>query len=276
MSKKRFKKIGSVIINALLYVFLAICIFTLVITLVSKKDVDGAAEVFGYQMRIISSDSMAKCELTDVSDYDIKSIPLRSLIFVRVMPEDEREADEWYKSVEVGDVLTFRYVYTNQVTITHRVVDIKEKEGGGYLISLAGDNKNSNSEQLYQVIDTSIPDNTNYVIGKVTGQSYILGFLISLLKTPLGIIFIIIVPCFIIILLEVLKIVGVLSADKKKREQEEKMKKDNELEELRRRLEELENIKNSVQNNSEENTDIKVDTQDEICEVSDAYGEEEK
>lgn len=276
MSKKRFKKIGSVIINALLYVFLAICIFTLVITLVSKKDVDGAAEVFGYQMRIISSDSMAKCELTDVSDYDIKSIPLRSLIFVRVMPEDEKEADEWYRSVEVGDVLTFRYVYTNQVTITHRVVDIKEKDGGGYLISLAGDNKNSNSEQLYQVIDTSIPDNTNYVIGKVTGQSYILGFLISLLKTPLGIIFIIIVPCFIIILLEVLKIVGVLSADKKKREQEEKMKKDNELEELRRRLEELENIKNSVQNNSEENTDIKVDTQDEICEESDAYGEEEK
>lgn len=54
------------------------------------------------------------------------------------------------------------------------------------------------------------------------------------------------------------------------------MKKDNELEELRRRLEELENIKNSVQNNSEENTDIKVDTQDEICEESDAYGEEEK
>ena len=41
-------------------------------------------------------------------------------------------------------------------------------------------------------------------------------------------------------MLEVLKIVKVLSADKKKREEEEKEKKESELEELRRKLAELE------------------------------------
>lgn len=236
-----WKKIGKIALDVLLYLFLAVCVFALVLTISSKKDVDGAAEIFGYQMRVITSDSMAKCELTDVSNYKIKSIPLRSLIFVKRMPQDEREADDWYRSLKVGDVLTFRYVYTNQVTITHRITSITEKETGGFLIELAGDNKNSDSGQLIQTIDTSIDNNTNYVIGKVTGQFFLLGFIISLLKTPLGMIFIVIVPCFIIILLEVLKIVGAYSAERKKREQEETQKKDTELAELRRRLAQLEN-----------------------------------
>lgn len=243
MTKTKIKKIGKIALDILLYLFLAICVVTLILTVFSKKDIDGASELFGYQMRVISSDSMAKCELTDVSDYEIGSIPLRSMIFVKVMPEDEAEADEWYRSLEVGDVLTFRYVYTNQVTITHRIISITEKETGGFLIELAGDNKNSDSGQLTQTIDTSVENNTNYVIGKVTGQFFLLGFIVSLLKEPLGLIFIVIVPCFIIILLEVLKIVGVYSAERKKREQEETQKKDSELEELRRRLAELETQK---------------------------------
>lgn len=240
MTKTKLKRIGKVVLDILLYIFLAICVVTLVLTITSKKDIDGASEIFGYQMRVISSDSMAECELTDVSEYEIGSLPLRSMIFVKVMPEDEAEADEWYRSLKVGDVLTFRYVYTNQVTITHRIVSIEEKSTGGFIIRLEGDNKNSETDQLTQVIDTSVPDNPNYVIGKVTGQLFLLGFIVSLLRTPLGIIFIIIIPCFIIILLEVLKIVGVYSAERKKREQEEKEKKENELEELRRRLAELE------------------------------------
>ena len=79
-----------------------------------------------------------------------------------------------------------------------------------------------------------------YVIGKVTGQAKIFGALMSFLMQPVGMILIIILPCFIIILLEIIKIAKVLSADKKKREQEEKEKKENELEELRRKVAELE------------------------------------
>ena len=240
MKKTRLKKIGKIVSDILLYLFLAICVSTLILAISAKKDSDGASELFGYQMRIISSDSMAKCELTDVSDFKIGSIPLRSMVFVKIMPENEIQADEWYGNLKVGDVLTFRYVYTNQVTITHRVVSIEEKPLGGFLIELAGDNKNSNSGQLTQIIDTSIENNTNYVIGKVTGQCFVLGVIVSLLKTPLGIIFVIIVPCFIIILLEIIKIIGAFSVERKKQEQEEKQQKDNEIEQLRRRLAELE------------------------------------
>lgn len=237
------KKIGNIVFNLVLYIFLAVCVFSVFVTVLSKKDVDGAAEVFGYQMRVVTSDSMAKCEYTDVSNYKIKDIPLRSMVFVEVMPDDPAEADQWYRSLAVGDVLTFRYVYTTQVTITHRITAIKEKETGGFFIELAGDNKNSENGQLTQLIDTSISNNTNYVIGKVTGQAKIFGFVMSFLMQPVGMVMLVIVPCFFIILLEVLKIVNVFGADKKKRAQEEKEKQTQELDELRRRLAELEKEK---------------------------------
>ena len=237
-------KIGKIVLDILLYIFLAISIFSVFITVLSKRDSDGAAEVFGYQMRVVTSDSMAESEFTDVSAYKIKDIPIRSMVFVKTMPDEAGKADAFYRSLKVGDVLTFRYVYTTQVTITHRIISITEKETGGFIIELAGDNKNSEDGQLTQVIDTSIPNSTNYVIGKVTGQSYLLGLLMSFLMQPVVIVLLIILPCFIIILLEVLKIARVLSADKKKREQEEKEETEKELEALRRKLAELEKEKN--------------------------------
>ena len=239
MDKAKIKKIGKIALDVLLYIFLAICIFAVIVTVISKRDSDGAAEVFGYQMRVVTSDSMSESEFTDVSAYKIKDIPIRSMVFVKVMPDDTDEADEFYRSLKVGDVLTFRYVYTTQVTITHRITDIEEIEGG-FKITLAGDNKNSEDGQLTQVIDTSIPNNTNYVIGKVTGQAYLFGAIMSFLMQPIGMILVIIVPCLFIILLEILKIARVFGADKKERERTEKAQKEQELEELRRRLAELE------------------------------------
>ena len=148
MDKAKIKKIGKIALDVLLYIFLAICIFAVFVTVVSKRDSDGAAEVFGYQMRVVTSDSMSESEFTDVSSFKIKDIPIRSMVFVKVMPDDPAEADEFYRSLKVGDVLTFRYVYTTQVTITHRITSITEKDTGGFIIELAGDNKNSEDGQL--------------------------------------------------------------------------------------------------------------------------------
>ena len=139
MDKAKIKRIGQIALDVLLYIFLAICIFSVVVTVLSKRDSDGAAEVFGYQMRVVTSDSMAESEFTDVSGFKIKDIPIRSMVFVKVMPDDPAEADEFYRSLKVGDVLTFRYVYTTQVTITHRITNIEEIDGG-FKITLAGDN----------------------------------------------------------------------------------------------------------------------------------------
>ena len=240
MDKNRIKKVWKTFLNVMTYIFLILCIFTVFITISARRATDGAAEIFGYQMRIVVSDSMAKCEHTDVSDFDIKSIPVKSMVFVKTMPKDKDKHDDWYRDLEVGDVLTFRYVYTTQETITHRVISINEKETGGFIIELKGDNTGSEDGALVQTIDTSVPNNMNYVLGKVTGQSYLIGLIISFLMTPLGMVLVIMVPCFIIILLEILKIVGMINDDKKKKEREAADKTQRELDELKEKLAALE------------------------------------
>ena len=236
-------RIGAIIRDIIIFVFLLVCIFSVFVTVLSRKDADGAAEVFGYQMRVVTSDSMAACEHTDVSAYKIKDIPVRSMVFVEVMPKTPAEADAFYRSLQVGDVLTFRYVYTTQITITHRITGIVERENGREIV-LSGDNKATEAGQAVQIIDTSAKDDANYIIGKVVGKSYLMGVVINFLMQPLGMVLLIIVPCVAIIVLEIGKIVKVVTKEKKERErkeQEEKALKDQELDALRRRLAELEN-----------------------------------
>lgn len=243
------KKILRIVANVLLGIFLAVSVFAVVLTIVSKKDADGAAEIFGYQMRIVTSESMGESPETDISKYEIGSIPIKSMVFIQVEPEDEDEAEKWYADIKVGDVLTFKYYeygfYKNQqVVITHRVVSKEPIEGGGYIIELEGDNKSGDQQLLRQTINTTKQSSsTNYIIGKVTGQSYLLGLLITTVQTPLGIVLLIILPCFVIIVFEVVRIVGAISADKKERYKKESDEKSEEIEELKRKLAELENSK---------------------------------
>ena len=249
---KKVWRVCKIAGNVLLYVVLAIALFVVVLSIATKKDADGAATVFGKQIRIVRSDSMEKCEETDVSGFDIKDLPIKTLLVIDVVPTDAEEAKEWYKSVREGDVLTFRYKYTEQVTITHRVIKITEKEGG-YIIELAGDNKAS-EDTLTQVIDTSDTESYNYVIGKVVWANFPLGWLVYALKTPAVVTCVIIIPCLIIIVLEIVKIVNVLGDGKREKIKEEAQKKDAELEELKRRLAALENKEN--QENQDNNNPV--------------------
>ena len=239
------KKSGKIALNVLLYLFIVISVLGIILTISSKKDMDGTATIFGKQMRIVLSPSMEKCDATDVSDFEIKDIPTGSMVFIDVVPEDPEEAAKWYEELEIGDVLTFKYVYVKQETITHRITDKIPDSYGGYEIHLEGDNKDSDAETLTQVIFTSETNSPNYVIGKVTGQSYVFGVVMSALRSTLGLVLIIIVPSLIIVIYEVLKIVKVLNADKRKREKEEMERKQSEIEELKRRLAALENAPQS-------------------------------
>lgn len=233
--KKALRTAGDVA----LYALLAVAVFVLAVSIVSKKDEDGTATVFGYQLRFVQSDSMEASEETDVSGYRIGSIRVKSCVFVERVPESEKEKAEWYGNLRVGDVLTFKYVYTKQETITHRIVRITEKEGGGYLITLEGDNKSSGTNVLSQTIDTTQTDSANYIVGRVTGQSYVLGLLVYAFQTPVGIICIVIVPCAIVIGLEILKLVRVFGKEKRTKLLEKQEEQANEIEELKSRLAEL-------------------------------------
>lgn len=236
------KKIVKIVLDVVLYLFLALCLFGVIVTVTAKKDPDGTANIFGYQMRFVQSASMEKCEQTDVSQFQIKDIPVKSVVFIQTVPADEKKAAEWYASLKVGDVLTFKYMYTKQETITHRIVEIvPNEEKGGYTIQLEGDNKASDAKTLKQTIETWQTDSLNYVVGKVTSASYPLGLFVYALKSPVGLVCIIIVPCLVVIGFEIMRIVSVVNADKVKKQKETEQARQDELDELKRKLAALEN-----------------------------------
>lgn len=252
--KEKVKKVFRIIGEVILYLFLALSVFFLVLTITSKKDPDGAANLFGYQIRFVQSASMEKCDQTDVSEYEIKDIPVKSAIFIETVPESAEKAEAWYASLKKGDVVTFRYLYVRQETITHRIVDIRTKtdDSGkviGYLIDLEGDNKSAESDTLAQTIDTSLTDSPNYIVGKVTGINYFLGLLIYALKTPVGICCFVILPSLIVIVLEVIRIANTVGKDKKEQKAKIEEAQRSEIEELRRRLAALENNKPTDEKN---------------------------
>ena len=256
--------------DVLFCLIIAFALFVLIISVSSKRDADGTATVFGYQLRFVRSGSMEKCDRTDVSGYKIKSIPVKSCVFIKKAPapDDQQALNEWCSALSVGDVLTFQYskygatnIQDNQdKVITHRIVKIEQKEGG-YIITLEGDNKNDTGSVGQQVIDTTKADGLDYIIGKVEGQSYFLGLCVYALKSPVGLVFIIIVPCMIVIAYEVIKIVTVLNKDKKDRQQQEKTAKEDEIALLRKQLEELQKSGGTAEA-PRQNSDAETETSD--------------
>lgn len=238
--KAKTKRILSNVLNVLFYVFIFVCLTALVFSIFTKRN-DNAMTIFGHQMRFVLTASMETGEGVDISGFEIGEIKQNSVVFVETIPEDPAEAEKWYSELKVGDVLTFRYVYTSQETITHRIVDIREKETGGYIIALEGDNKSEENQVMTQVIDTSLKESPNYVIGKVVGVSYPLGWLLALMRSEIGLIFVVIIPAVIIIIFEVMRITSLLAADRKKKAAVEQAQTQSEIEELKRQLAALQN-----------------------------------
>ena len=215
--KSKVNKILSIVGNVVTVLVAILAFFVVAITITAKRDSDGTATVFGMQLRFVKSGSMEKCDLTDVSGYEIKSIPVKSCIFIEVAPTDESKRTEWYKKLKVGDVLTFKYTYASQETITHRIVSLDEKTNGGFVITLEGDNKSDANNVGQQVIDTTTEQiglSRNYVIGKVVGQSYLLGLAVYAFSQPICVVFLIVVPCVVIILLQVQRIIRIMREEK--------------------------------------------------------------
>lgn len=248
------KKVVSLVANILMYVFCALCVVLLIFAIVSKVNGDDTVRIFNREMRIVTSGSMERNENTDVSNFKVKSIKTGSVVFINTVPQDDDKVDAWYSKLQVGDVLTFKYVPANkQVTITHRIVDIECKDSGGYIITLKGDNDND-----LQTIDTSLEGSPNYIIGKVTGKNFLLGYFITVFKSPVGMSLLVIVPCVIIIILQVINIVNAVNENKRKVAEEEAAQRQSDIDELKRKLAELEGLKsnsNTEQTSNKEEND---------------------
>lgn len=135
--------------------------------------------LFGYGAKIVLSSSMEKNSNISVDQFQIKDIPVGSLIVIEYAPE--RSLQEWYDALREGDVLTYVYkAVGGSITIVHRIKSI-EKSENGYRITMAGDNSNS----ALQTIDTADIDSVNRITGKVIYCSGFLGRAIYFMKNPI-------------------------------------------------------------------------------------------
>ena len=129
--------------------------------------------------------------------------------------------------IKVGDIITFISTSTSSkgMTITHRVIEITDGENGK-LYKTKGDN-NTNPDPK--------PATFENVIGKVVFKIPQLGRLQSILTTKTGWLLLVVIPAFIIILFDILKLIRlhgaeksieeVVKIDNKKKENEEENKK---------------------------------------------------
>ena len=157
----------------------------------------------------------------------------------RMGQEEKQSGGKRCNAVGMGSVESSA---NKQETITHRVID-KEEYNDGFVFHLRGDNINEDGTTSTQIIDTRKTESFNYIIGKVKGVSYPIGLVITALKSPVGIVGMIIIPCVILIIFEIIKIANEVNKDKieKNKDKEKELEiKNLELLELKKRLEELE------------------------------------
>lgn len=234
------QKINKVF-NIIIYCFIFVAAFFTIMTINLKSNPKDGFTIFNHQIMVVETESMEQNDLVNVGDYQIKSIKKNSLILVEVV--DEENPYEFYKNININDVVTFKYMIANrQETITHRVIE-KEEYDDGFVFKLRGDNINEDGTTSTQIIDTREIESFNYIIGKVKGVSYPIGLVITVLKSPVGIVGMVIIPCVILIIFEIIKIVNEVNKEKieKNKEKEKELEiKNLELLELKKRLEELE------------------------------------
>lgn len=225
--KKTYKLIGNIIFYTVFAFFFILACFS--ITTRFTKGRFGSS-----QFLVVISSSM---EGEEKKEYDIKSIPVKSLIKVDLIKEGKE--NEFYTSLKKGDVLTFNYIPLNNTTITHRIIsDPVVLDNGVIKFELKGDavDGDENIQTLYS------DGRTGEILGKVSFVSLPLGQMYFFITSKVGTLVLVILPSAAICIFEISKIIYVISENKRNKkeikEKEERDKKDKEIEDLKKQLEE--------------------------------------
>ena len=111
--------------------------------------------------------------------YEISNIPAGSLVFI-----EKVHGGDFYSSLKVGDILTFDYIHPvsrNVISVTHRIIDIKETSGV-YTYTMKGDAVDGSAGASVQIVTSDSGD----IVGKVVGVSHSLGVLVSFFTSSSG------------------------------------------------------------------------------------------
>ncbi len=180
----------STVISWTIFVLLVIVGILLIYYYISLKLYETKGQKYepAFSVYTIVSPSME----STISVYDV-------IINTRVDNKDD---------IEIGDVITFisTWQVTYGMTITHRVVGVKELDDGSRCFITRGDNNTQDDQACVK---------ESNVIGKVKAVIPGLGKLQFFLSSALGWVLIIIIPALYIIVKDIIKIIKLAKDDDK-------------------------------------------------------------
>ena len=211
------------ILNVLSYLLMGIILVFIVYALINSKDKKGLS-IFGYRMYVVATNSME--ETINVGD-------------VILVKEYKGEI------LDKGEIITFKFSDAHDIPNTHRIVgyyyrylvDNEYEYGSSYDYSSSEEFYLNNSN--YEIIGYKTQgDNPEYdidlkpvlfesIYGVYTKKLVVISFLYGLLTNFFGFLLIILVPLFILLILQIVSIY--------KLRQSQKLDEEIEKEELRRK-----------------------------------------
>ena len=154
-------RVLSVVSGIVIAVVLVAAVVALIVAICYRAQGE-TLTVGGMQYRIVLTGSME-------GDRE-ESLRTRSMVGMQVAPEDEAQRQEFFASLQVGDIITFNDwtrtgTQDDPVVNTHRIVEINETETG-FTFTTQGDANEAPDAQ---------PIGEDDVSGKVTWSNYGLG-----------------------------------------------------------------------------------------------------
>ena len=143
---------------------------------------------FGNQALIVRSGSMTP------------AIDVGSIAVVRV-PDTLISPSALTSIYSEGDIIAFRSEKNSKTLITHRVVGVEPLREGGVSYKTKGDA--SNSPDGWKVGE-------NNIVGVTIYSLPLLGYIISISKTPFGFVLLILIPAFVLLYSEIQNIINEL------------------------------------------------------------------
>ena len=264
MKAPRTKKILTIVLNTILWLFVAFSLLITILVFSAQGSRDGVPSIFGKSLITISTDSMK--DTYDAGD----------LVFLTKLSEEEIE------ELDVGDIITFRSpedingdgIIGNDLN-THRIVQVIEPQNPAEHKTFKTKGDFNPHEDDY------IVDNAD-IIGVCTedGKLSGVGNVISFLRSSLGFFLFIVLPLILFFLYELYHFITILVTEKakkaaatgitpeseeeiKKRAVEEYLAKQKNEEEIKRRAIEEYLAAQKAEENNEDKTEDKTEDNNE-------------
>jgi signal peptidase len=198
------KKIISISLNVLVWVFLAFAVLVTILTFASKNDKDGIPSIFGKSFVTIQSDSMKSDKPESFKKGDM-------LIVEKIAYGDQA------KELEVGDIIVFRSktdINRNGIVgddiNTHRIIE-KKVNGTSVSFITQGDNREMCPNPDGEISYTDVL--AVWEEGKLAGVGGVADFL----RSSLGFFLVIVLPMALFFLYEVYSLVKIIWRKRLKR-----------------------------------------------------------